>query len=299
MSDAFPALWVDHVSIAVRDIAPALALLRRHLPIRMNAEPQAGYDDQFRWTDFFIGDWKLELIESARAGSFVETFLARRGEGFHHLSIDVAEGALDPYVSTLQRHGLHLVERSDYPDGSATTFISPRTAPGILVQYWQVPGFRGGRMAGVPADPVAERDGVRFRVDHVALAVQSIDATLAWFRRAFPVTTASGPVVGWDGTHRLQTFRLAGFKMELLEPVGSGGPIARALAARGEGFHHLTIDVDRLDPVLERFQDDGVRVVGRTELRGGQRTAFLHPHDVHGVLLQLWEQPEFGGPRRD
>jgi len=51
--------------------------------------------------------------------------------------------------------------------------------------------------------------------------------------------------------------------------------------------------------VLERFQDDGVRVVGRTELRGGQRTAFLHPHDVHGVLLQLWEQPEFGGPRRD
>lgn len=71
--EAFPALRVDHVSIAVRAIAPALALLRRILPIRMRVEPRPGYDGQFRWTDFFVGDWKLELIESARPGSFVDT----------------------------------------------------------------------------------------------------------------------------------------------------------------------------------------------------------------------------------
>src|SRR5437867_11676342 len=102
----FPALRVDHVSIAVRAIAPALAFFRRVLPIRMRVAPRPGYDDQFVWTDFFVGDWKLELIESARPGSFVERFLARRGEGPHHLSIDV--DGLRPVVcpAAVERDGL-------------------------------------------------------------------------------------------------------------------------------------------------------------------------------------------------
>src|SRR5438876_10298135 len=94
MPASLPALRVDHVSIAVRAIAPALAFFRRVLPIRMRVEPRPGYDDQFVWTDFFVGDWKLELIESARPASFVERFLARRGEGMHHLSIDVEQSRL-------------------------------------------------------------------------------------------------------------------------------------------------------------------------------------------------------------
>jgi len=139
-----PALRVDHVSIAVREIAPALAFFRRILPIRMRVEPCAGYDGQFRWTDFYVGDFKLELIESARAGSFVERFLARRGEGFHHLSLEVEADALDAYLARLERDGLRIVDRGDYGNGDKTAFISPRTSPGILVQFWQVPGFRGG-----------------------------------------------------------------------------------------------------------------------------------------------------------
>ncbi len=298
MPGRFPALEVDHVSIAVREIAPALAFFRRHFPIQMRVEPRSGYDDQFRWTDFFLGDWKLELIESARPGSFVERFLARRGEGFHHLSIDVEEGTLDTYCATLERQGLRLVDRGDYGDGDLTAFISPRTAPGILVQFWQVPGFRGARPPEYPVDPVAERDGVRYRVDHVAIASRSIDETLEWFRRTFPVDAPGPRQPGWDGTHDLVTFWLAGFKMELLEPRAGGGPIARFLDERGEGFHHLTIDVDRLDRAVAGLSADGVRIIGRADVRGGHRTAFIHPADAHGVLIQLWEPSEFGGPRR-
>src|SRR5437773_5436423 len=179
MPASFPAFRVDHVSIAVRAIAPALACFRRVLPIRMRVAPRPGYDDQFVWTDFFVGDWQLELIESARPGSFVERFLARRGEGPHHLSIDVEEDRLGAYTAALERDGLRIVDRGDYGDGDQTAFISPRTSPGILVQFWQVPRFRGDPPADYPTDPVAERDGMRLRASHLALTVRSIDDTLA------------------------------------------------------------------------------------------------------------------------
>jgi methylmalonyl-CoA epimerase len=293
-----PALRVDHVSIAVRDIAPALDFFRRVLPVQMRVEPRPGYDDQFNWTDFFIGDWKLELIDSARPQSFVETFIAKRGEGFHHLSLEVEENALDPYVAGLEAAGLRIVDKGDYGGGDKTAFISPRSSPGMLIQFWQVPGYRGGTTPDVPADPVAARDGVRFRVDHLALAVRSIDETLAWFQRFLPIRAPHPAVRGWDETHRLRTFWLGDYKMELLEPLVPDGFVSRFLARRGEGLHHLAVDVDRLDPLAERLEGEGIRLVDRTHLRGGRQTAFIHPRDAHGVLVQFWQEPEFGGPRR-
>jgi methylmalonyl-CoA/ethylmalonyl-CoA epimerase len=298
MPDRFPALRVDHVSIAVREIAPALALLQRHLPVRLNQPAKPGYDDQFRWCDFFIGDWKLELIESARPGSFVERFVAGRGEGFHHLSIEVEDGALDAYTAALEREGLRIVDRGDWGGGDETAFISPRTAPGILVQFWQVPGFRGARPPSYPDDPVAEHAGVRFRVDHVAIAVHSIDETLRWFGRVFPIDVRRPKHPGWEGTHQLASFWLGGCKIELLEPLHPESFVARFLERRGEGFHHPSIDVDRLDPLVARLEADGLHVVDRAKIPGGYETAFLHPRDAHGVLIQFWQAPSFGHARR-
>src|SRR5947207_13580230 len=129
MPAPFPALRVDHVSIAVEAIAPALAFFRRVLPIRMRVEPRPGYDDQFVWTDFFVGDWKLELIESARPASFVERFLARRGEGMHHLSIDVEESRLGAHAPAPEGIGLRVVDGGAYGSGDATVLLPPRPAP--------------------------------------------------------------------------------------------------------------------------------------------------------------------------
>src|SRR5437667_330046 len=140
---------------------------------------------------------------------------ARRGGGPHHRSMDVEEGRLGAYTAALERDGLRIVDRGDYGNGDETAFISPRSAPGILVQFWQVPGFHGAPPEDHPTDPVATRDGVRFRVDHLALAVRSIDATPAWFRRIFPVEAAGPKQLGWDGAYTFQSFRLAGHKLEL------------------------------------------------------------------------------------
>ena len=139
---------------------------------------------------------------------------------------------------------------------------------------------------------------MRFRVDHLALAVRSIDATLAWFRRIFPVEAARPKQLGWDGAYNFQSFRLAGYKMELIESARPASFVERFLARRGEGFHHLAIDVDRLDPLVRRLEADGIELVGKAEIPGGHRTAFIHPRHAHGALIQFWEEPEFGGPRR-
>src|SRR5882724_12273908 len=95
-------LRVDHVSIAVRSIDRALDFFLGHFPARLNQPKEPGYGDvpEFYWTDFTIGDFKIELIESAREGSFVERFLAARGEGFHHLSFKIAE--ISPQLARLE-----------------------------------------------------------------------------------------------------------------------------------------------------------------------------------------------------
>ena len=244
MTGPFPAMRVDHVSIAVRAIEPTLARWQRLFPIRPRMSPRSGYDDEFHWTDFFLGDRKLELIESARPASFVERFLARRGEGMHHLSIDVEEGRLGAYGAALERSGLRIVDRGDYGNGDETAFISPRTAPGILVQFWQVPGWRGEQPADHPTEPVAERDGIRFRVRRPVVGVRSLDDALAWFRRTFPVELSR------DGAGNSRTLRLAGYELELVESAGSA-----------EGFRHLTIDVEPLDRFVARLEDEGLRPV--------------------------------------
>jgi methylmalonyl-CoA/ethylmalonyl-CoA epimerase len=134
-------LRVDHVSIAVASIDRALEFFLEHFPARANEPKQDGYGDrpEFRWADFTIGHFKIELIESAAADGFVQRFLAKRGEGFHHLSLQI--DALEPQLERLEREGARIVDRFDGGDGHQTAFVHPRSAFGTLIQFWQEPDF--------------------------------------------------------------------------------------------------------------------------------------------------------------
>ena len=136
-------LRVDHVSIAVRSIDQALDFFLEHFPARLNRPKENGYGDppEFRWTDFTIGRFKIELIESARKDSFVERFLAKRGEGFHHLSFQIDH--LDPALERLEAERVRIVDRFDGGDGHRTAFVHPRSAFGTLIQFWQEPSLTG------------------------------------------------------------------------------------------------------------------------------------------------------------
>jgi methylmalonyl-CoA/ethylmalonyl-CoA epimerase len=280
---------VDHVAIAVESIDRALEFFLRHFPARLNQPKKPGYGEppEFFWTDFTIGHFKIELIESASPGSFVERFLARRGEGFHHLSLKI--DGLDDQLRRLEADGCRIVDRFDEGDGYKTAFIHPRSAYGTLIQFWQEPDeseLRAPSWGGIVA-----RDGVRWRVDHLSIALERLEPAVAFFERHFEGRVEEAPHLGYDQSFRRLTMRLGDYRLELMESARPEGFLPRFLARRGQGLHHLSIDVEDLETVLAPFDRSGLRIVDRFDLAPGWKTAFLHPRSAFGVLIQFWQTP--------
>ncbi|HVH10575.1 MAG TPA: methylmalonyl-CoA epimerase [Gemmatimonadales bacterium] len=128
----------------------------------------------------------------------------------------------------------------------------------------------------------------RVRVAHVGIAVASIDAALPFYRDVLglepgPATTADGAtVVG---------LMLGDVEVELLEPRDPDGPVAKFLAKRGPGIHHVCYRVPDLDATVERCRAAGYRLIDDVPRRGaaGRRVAFVHPKATAGILLELTE----------
>ena len=84
-------------------------------------------------------------------------------------------------------------------------------------------------------------------------------------------------------------------KVELVEPTDAATGVARFLASRGEGFHHVCFEVGNLTEELTRLGIDGVELIDSAPRKGAEGpVAFLHPRSCHGVLIELIEAP--GGP---
>jgi methylmalonyl-CoA/ethylmalonyl-CoA epimerase len=277
----------DHVSIAVRSIDRAADFFARYFPLKQR-NPKTR-DDQvsgaFYWQDFWLGGFVVELIEDLPGQpGFVTKFIEKHGEGLHHLSIEVNH--LDPIVEKLKRGGIRVVDEQKYPSGSATAFISPRSAFGALIQFWQVPDFDAPH-------PKPEPDGLA-HFDHVSIAVKDIRQASEFFTRYFtPTAPGREPhVSNSEGNFMIGNMQVAGFKLEFIQspPYEVGNDfIARFISKFGEGMHHISIDLKEFDSTLERLKRDGVRVVDEKTNRRGERQFFVSPRDAFGVLVQVWD----------
>ena len=126
----------------MRDIPQAFGLFSRHLPIADQGPLHRGYAGDFDLKQFTIGNrgrFRMEFVADASGTSFVRRFLDRRGEGFHHLSIDVDE--IDPLLERMRASGVRIVDEAEPGGGFKTAFVSPRSAFGVLIQFWQVPNL--------------------------------------------------------------------------------------------------------------------------------------------------------------
>ena len=134
-------------------------------------------------------------------------------------------------------------------------------------------------------DPV---DGLP--LDHVAIAVESIDAVLPAFQALTGTGSSRRERVETQGVELVFVGTGDG-KLEILEPTGPDTPVGRFLAKRGPGLHHVAYRVEDIDATLAGLAAEGFEFIDERARSGafGHRVAFLHPRSTGGVLVELVE----------
>ncbi len=129
------------------------------------------------------------------------------------------------------------------------------------------------------------------KIHHLGIAVESLKAAVPVFEKLLGRAPESEEVVE-DQKVRLAIFKLGGSRIELLEATSADSPIARFLAQRGQGIHHIALAVSDLAQALQQLERGGVRLIDRQPRLGAgkERIAFLHPSSTAGVLIELIEE---------
>lgn len=137
-------------------------------------------------------------------------------------------------------------------------------------------------------------------IDHIGVAVRSIDRTLEFYR----------DILGIEPSHRTEVdhehvevaiLPIGGSRIELLRATSQDSVIDRFIERHGEGLHHVAVQVDDLDAAVERLKRSGSRLVGEKIQIGaeGYRYMFVHPASTGGVLLELVQREPEVSERRD
>jgi methylmalonyl-CoA epimerase len=124
-------------------------------------------------------------------------------------------------------------------------------------------------------------------IDHLGIAVKSLAAAKGIYEKLG--LTATGEEVVEGEQVRVAMLPVGESRLELMEATSENSEVAKFIAKRGEGLHHVCLRVPDLAAVIERLKDDGVRLVSN-EIKigaGGHRYVFVHPASAGGVLLEL------------
>ncbi|MBA7620991.1 hypothetical protein ES703_28348 [subsurface metagenome] len=125
------------------------------------------------------------------------------------------------------------------------------------------------------------------RVDHIAIAVNSADDALSVFDNLFGLKADHMSLSRTRGLRRLLCAWAIPISSSLSPPIPRGG-VAKFIEKRGEGFHHICIEVDNIDEELRSLAARGVELIDKQARKGlAGRIGFLHPRATKGVLIEL------------
>ena len=131
------------------------------------------------------------------------------------------------------------------------------------------------------------------RIDHVAIIVRNIDQALAFYRDILGVAPREIRDVPTEQV-RIAFLPLGGpggSEIELIEPTTSDSSLVKFLEKRGEGLHHICLEVDDIEASLREMQERGAPVLDqRPRIAAEGRAIFVHPKGTNGVLLELLEK---------
>jgi methylmalonyl-CoA/ethylmalonyl-CoA epimerase len=129
-------------------------------------------------------------------------------------------------------------------------------------------------------------------IDHVAIAVNDLEAAIDYYERAYGVKVEHREVVERDGVEEA-LLRVADSYVQLLTPVRDDSTVAKFLERKGEGLHHVGYRVASCAEALDRLKAEGFPVIDEEPRPGSRGTtvAFVHPKGAFGTLIELVEEP--------
>jgi methylmalonyl-CoA/ethylmalonyl-CoA epimerase len=128
-------------------------------------------------------------------------------------------------------------------------------------------------------------------IDHVAIAVNDLEAAIAYYRDTFGAEVDHREVVESDGVEEA-LLKVADSYVQLLTPTRDDSPVAKYLERRGEGLHHIGYRVDDCAAALDAVKAQGGRVIDEAPRPGSRGTtvAFVHPKTAFGTLIELVQE---------
>ncbi len=128
------------------------------------------------------------------------------------------------------------------------------------------------------------------RINHVAVVVDDMEKSLSFWRDALGIEMHGLRDVPAEQS-RVAFLPLAGSEVELVQPTTGDSGIAKFLAKRGPGMHHICLEVDDINAMLIQLSARGVRLINEQprQAADGKKYAFVHPESTGGVLVELYE----------
>jgi methylmalonyl-CoA epimerase len=128
------------------------------------------------------------------------------------------------------------------------------------------------------------------KIDHLGIAVKAVADAAKMYETVLGLKVTGTDQVDDQGV-KVAMIDIGESRFELLEAIRDDSPIGKFVAKRGEGLHHIAVQVDNIEASLAQLKASGVRLIDEKPRRGAHNTrvAFIHPAGTHGVLLELVE----------
>jgi LAO/AO transport system kinase len=232
-----------------------------------------------------VGAGQAEVEIARLAGVVVVVLVPGLGDDIQAIKAGIMEIATVFALNKADHHGAEQLEREIHAAGW--------TAPVVRTVATEGDGVEA-LLEAVEAAP-RRREAVQpnaggMAIDHLGIAVESIERALAFYRDRLGLAVARNETVEAERV-RVAMLPLGESRIELLEPVTPDSPIGRFLEKRGPGLHHVTLAVADLSAAVERLRAGGARLLNEPRRgAGGHLYVFVHPASTGGVLLELVER---------
>lgn len=130
------------------------------------------------------------------------------------------------------------------------------------------------------------------KIDHIAIAVNDVEAAAKIYQKALGVDSVEFETVETEGV-KVAIIHLENGRVELMQPTNDSSPIKKFLDKKGQGLHHMALETNNIEGEVERMEGCGVQFLGQIRPgSAGTKVTFIHPKSLNGVLAELCSHPE-------